>query len=366
MFARRFRRVAAAACAVTLAVTAAPARSAPQRGESGLERVIERARQVARAAKAAGVLELPEPDEHAFRDVLAELDLDAVLPFDDDLVDMAWDVPAGRGRKRSDAAARGSTLSFRVERPVRQFVTYFTRGAGRRTFETGLRRSGLYRDLAERIFREEGVPVELVWVAQVESLWKPWALSSASAKGLWQFIPSTGARFGLERTHWTDERADPVEATRAAARYLRTLNRRFKGDWLLSLAAYNAGEGAVGRAVARAGRADFWHLYNRGMLPRETRNYVPAILATVLIAREPGRYGIRANPAGTWRYDTASIGGQTDLRVVAELCGASLADVWQHNPELRRGVTPPGRYRLRLPRGSRDRFLAAYDRYSRR
>jgi hypothetical protein len=356
MYVRARRRRAAFACALLLATAVIPVQTAS--AQSPLERAIERARQIARAARGGG--ELPEPDAESFRDVLATLDLDGVVPFEEELIDLAWQ---RRRRGTSRGTVRGGGFTFRAEKPVRQFVTYFSRGAGRRTFETGLRRSGLYRPLAEQIFRDEGVPTDLIWLAQVESLWKPWALSSASAKGLWQFIPSTGRRFGLDRTHWTDERADPYAATRAAARYLKFLNRHFKGDWLLALAAYNAGEGAVGRAVARTGRADFWHLYNRGALPRETRNYVPAILATILIAREPDSYGIRATPAAPWRFETADVGGKTDLRVVAELCGTRLEDVWQNNPELRRGVTPPGRYRLRLPHGSRGRFLAAYRRF---
>lgn len=337
------RRRAALVAALFLVTTHAGAQTA--RPPSRVDRSIEQARRILDAARSAGLVELPEPDEGAFRDVLSALDIDAVAPLDDAV--RSWDEPAGRG--------------LRSAPPVDQFVRYFTRGAGRATFETGYRRSGLYRGLAERIFREEGVPVDMIWLAQVESLWKPWAVSSASAKGLWQFIPATGARFGLDRTYWIDERADPEKATRAAARYLKFLHRRFKGDWLLALAAYNAGEGAVGRAVARAGRADFWRLYRRGFLPRETRNYVPAILATIRIAKSPRRYGIRATPSTPWRYDTVTVREQIAMRDVAEMCGASLADAWQHNPDLRRGVTPPGRYALRIPPGARARFRAALD-----
>jgi membrane-bound lytic murein transglycosylase D len=313
------------------------------RPPSRVDRSIEQARRILEAARSAGLVELPEPGERAFRDVLAALDIDEVAPIDDAM--RSWDEPVGHG--------------LRSAPPVDQFVRYFTQGAGRSTFETGYRRSGLYRSLAEQIFREEGVPVDMIWLAQVESLWKPWAVSSASAKGLWQFIPATGARFGLDRTYWIDERANPEKATRAAARYLAFLHRRFKGDWMLALAAYNAGEGAVGRAVNRAGRADFWHLYRRGYLPRETRNYVPAILATIRIAKSPRRYGIRATPSTPWRYDTVTVREQIAMQDVAEICGASLADAWQHNPDLRRGVTPPGRYTLRIPPGARARFRAA-------
>lgn len=268
-----------------------------------------------------------------------------------------------RGRRQTGRQPGGS-FRYSSAPPVRQFVAYFTKGAGRRSFETGYRRSGLYRGLAERAFREAGVPTDLVWLAQVESLWKPWAVSSASAKGLFQFIPSTGERFGLERTYWVDERADPAASATAAARYLRALHDRF-GDWLLALAAYNAGEGAVGKAVARAGTSDFWSLYRRGALPRETRNYVPAILATLEIARGPARYGVSARPQPAWRYDTVTVREQTSLRDVAALCDASLDDVWQHNPDLRRGVTPPGGYRLRVPFGARAKYLARAERTSR-
>lgn len=344
---------ATAACGLAILLVAPSASAQRSQRPSRLGRAMETAERVLEAARAAGVVELPEQTERAFRDVVSSLDIDEAAPIRDEA--RAWrdyDGAAGRRRERS------SVLSFRTAPPVAQFVTYFTKGGGRRSFETGYRRSGLYRALAERIFREEGVPADLVWLAQVESLWKPWAVSSAQAKGLWQFIPSTGARFGLERTYWIDERANPIDATRAAARYLSFLNRSFDGDWLLALAAYNAGEGAVGRAVSRAGRADFWYLYRGGYLPRETRNYVPAILATIQIVRTPRRYGIQATPAAPWRYDTVRVRDQLSMQEAATLCGASLEEVWQHNPDLRRGVTPPGHYDLRIPRGARDRFLA--------
>lgn len=353
----RFRSSASAALGLLLVTASAVPAQGPRR-PSRVDRAFERAERILGAARDAGLIELPEQDEGSYLDVVRALDLDEVAPLSDIL--SAWR-EYDRGGPKAPQPRRAPNFAFKTAPPVTQFITYFTRGSGRGSFETGYRRSGLYRALAERIFREEGVPTDIIWLAQVESLWKPWALSSASAKGLWQFIPSTGARFGLERTYWIDERADPVEATRAAARYLRFLNKKFDGDWLLALAAYNAGEGAVGRAVSRAGRKDFWHLYRNGFLPRETRNYVPAILATITIARDPARYRIRVSPSAPWRYDTVRVRDQVNLRDVADLCDASLADVWQHNPTLRRGVTPPGRYELRLPYGSRDRYLARAD-----
>jgi hypothetical protein len=364
------RPVAVALCALSLAGGAAPV--FPQGRTRRAERALEYAAEVARAAKDRFGFELPEiPGEPSFLDELSRIDIDALVPLvHPDVAPASEDLPGWGGDEArawdrvepADRAAPGSTLRFRAERPVYQFVTYFTRGRGRSTMETGLRRAGRYRSMAERIFREEGVPTDLIWLAQVESVWKPWALSRASAKGIWQFIPSTGRRFGLDRTHWIDERADPLASTRAAARYLRFLNKYFKGNWLLALAAYNAGEGRVGRAVARAGRADFWYLYRRGFLPRETRNYVPAILAVLTIAKNPSRHGLRVNTAAPWRFDRVEVGSQVDLRVVADCSDTSLAEIWAHNPDLRRGVTPPGRYVLRVPEGARARFLRAYNR----
>jgi membrane-bound lytic murein transglycosylase D len=353
----RSRSVAATACLLIFvgAVRPAPAQERSRRAEGALEVAAE----IARAAGEHFGVEFPEaPGEPSFLDELADFDIDALVPD----ATLGWeDVPSWADAAPAPSPARGR-LRFRVERPVAQFVTYFTRGRGRGTMETGLRRSGRYRRMAERIFAEENVPTDLIWLAQVESVWRPWALSRASAKGIWQFIPSTGRRFGLGRTHWVDERADPLASTRAAARYLRFLHRHFKGDWMLALAAYNAGEGRVGRAVARAGRADFWLLHRRGLLPRETRNYVPAILAVITVARNPARYGFRVAPARPWGFDRVEVGSQVDLRVAADCCGISLADIWAHNPDLRRGVTPPGRYQLRIPEGARVRFLRAYNR----
>ncbi|HWP45210.1 MAG TPA: lytic transglycosylase domain-containing protein, partial [Blastocatellia bacterium] len=168
-------------------------------------------------------------------------------------------------------------FDFSVAPPVFQFINYFVSGRGRSTMNIGLQRSGRYRQMAERIFKEERVPLDLIWLAQAESVWKPNALSYAAAKGIWQFIPSTGTRFGLAQTEWIDQRSHPELSTRAAARYLRWLHDHFAGDWLLAMAAYNSGENRVDGAVARCGYADFWEIHRRGLLPQETRNYVPII-----------------------------------------------------------------------------------------
>ncbi len=179
-------------------------------------------------------------------------------------------------------------FQFQVHPMIQQFINYY-RGRGRKTMEVGLYRSGMFMLMARRIFREEGVPENVAWLGQVESAWKPTAMSWASASGLWQFIPGTGARFGLRRTAYVDERNSFEQATRASARYLKFLANRYNGNWELAMGAYNCGEGNVDRAIRRAGVANFWAAYP--YLPRETRNYVPNILATILIANNPQQYG---------------------------------------------------------------------------
>lgn len=233
--------------------------------------------------------------------------------------------------------------------PVRQFINYFTKGRGRATMEAGLQRSVRFREMAQRIFKQEGVPTDLVWLAQVESGWNPYAYSWAAAKGIWQFIPSTGARFGLTQNYWVDERSDPEKSTLSAARYLKWLSVRYKGDWSLALAAYNTGEGNVDSAIARSGSRDFWRLHRGGYIAAETRNYVPAILAVVTIAKNPKKYGFQLPPAFPYRYQTKLVASQTDLRPLAKKLKVAYGTLLELNPELQRGVTPPGKHMIRIP-----------------
>lgn len=240
-------------------------------------------------------------------------------------------------------------FGFTAELPVRQFIAYFTKGRGRVTMEAGFQRSARYRHMAERIFKEEGVPTDLIWLAQVESGWNPYALSWASAKGIWQFIPSTGTRFGLAQNYWVDERSNPEKSTRAAARYLKWLSNRYKGDWMLALAAYNTGEGNVDSAIARSGSRDFWRIHRLGYLAQETRNYVPAILAVVTVAKNAGKFGFNMPAAYPYRYETQTITAQTGLKPLAKKLKVSYGALLELNPELQRGVTPPGKHTIRIP-----------------
>lgn len=252
-------------------------------------------------------------------------------------------------------------FEFSVAPPVFQFINFFTAGRGRSTMEVGLQRSGRYREMAEKVFKEERVPVDLIWLAQAESVWKPNALSRAAAKGIWQFIPSTGSRYGLAQTVWVDERSHPEKATRAAARYLRWLHDHFAGDWLLAMAAYNSGENRVDGAIAKCGYADFWELYRRGLLPLETRNYVPSILAIMIVSKNQKLYGLNVRPDPPLSFEPFELPGQTDLKVVADLIGVPYEAVQDLNPELRRGASPLGqRYTIKLPKGMKKQFEVAY------
>jgi membrane-bound lytic murein transglycosylase D len=242
-----------------------------------------------------------------------------------------------------------STLdfSFTPHPLVQGFINYY-QGRGRATMETGLRRSGQYTLLARKIFREEGVPEDIVWLGQVESAWRPTARSWAAASGLWQFIPGTGSRFGLRQTAYVDERNSFEKATRASARYLKWLHNRF-GNWELAMGAYNTGEGNIDRAISRAGQRDFWAIYP--YIAQETRNYVPNILAVILIAKNPEKYGFRnVQRMSPLAYDLVSVPSATSLQLVAALTDTSLDNIRSLNPELKRDSTPPSEpYLLRVP-----------------
>ncbi len=251
-------------------------------------------------------------------------------------------------------------FSFQMSPLVQQFLNYY-RGRGRKTMEVGLYRSGMFMRMARKIFREEGVPENVAWLGQVESSWKPTAHSWASAAGLWQFIPGTGTRYGLRRTAHLDERQSFEKATRASARYLKFLANRYGGNWELAMAGYNCGEGNVDRAIRRAGKSDFWAAYP--YLPQETRNYVPNILATILIANNPNQYGFgHIRPAAPLMYDQIRIPASTNLNLIAKASDTSVEYLRYLNPELRTNSTPPEPYIVRVPAGRADNVVAIFRR----
>jgi len=250
-------------------------------------------------------------------------------------------------------------FSFQVHPMIQQYINYY-RGRGRGTMEVGLYRSGMFMSMARRIFREEGIPENVAWLGQVESTWKPTALSWAAASGLWQFIPGTGSRFGLRRTAYIDERNSFDEATRASARYLKFLYNRY-GNWELGMAAYNCGEGNVDRAIRRAGVTNFWAAYP--YLPQETRNYVPNILATILIANNPNQYGFgHVRPAPALRYDRIRVPASTNISILAQASDTSVQYIRYLNPHLRSNVTPPEPYIINVPAGKANDVVAVFKR----
>ena len=251
-------------------------------------------------------------------------------------------------------------FSFQVHPMIQQFINYY-RGRGRSTMEVGLYRSGMFMRMARRIFKEEGVPENVAWLGQVESAWKPSAYSSAAASGLWQFIPGTGSRFGLQRTAYVDERNSFEEATRASARYLKFLANRYGGNWELGIAAYNCGEGNVDKAIRRAGVSNFWVAYP--YLPQETRNYVPNILATILIANNPNEYGFgHIRPAAPLTYDRIRIPSATNLNLIAQASDTTVQYLRYLNPHLRGNVTPPEPYVINVPAGKANEVVALFRR----
>ena len=245
---------------------------------------------------------------------------------------------------------------------VRYFIERF-QGERREVFAEGLARSGRYLDMFKRIMREEGVPTDLAYMPQIESSYKVRAYSRASAKGIWQFMSWTGRRYGLRINSWVDERSDPEMACRAAARYLRDLHDEL-GDWLLAIAAYNGGPGRVGRGVRSMRTTDFWTISGTSRyLRRETRNFVPAILAAIIMMKQPQAYGFGdVQPDDPIEYEIATIDSPTDLHVAAELAGVSVETLQELNPSIRRMVTPVDYtdFRLRLPPGTGEAFERNY------
>ena len=236
----------------------------------------------------------------------------------DEVAEMTFPVDP-RLKDRAEQAAKNTShdLPLTVNDEVLSFLNFFQTPRGKAIVETGLRRSGRYRDMISRVLREEGVPQDLIYLAQAESAFQPLALSRAGARGIWQFVPWRGNEYGLKRSWWVDERQDPEKATRAAAQHLRDLYGLF-GDWYLAMAAYNCGPGNVQKGVERTGYADFWELYRRNVLPRETKNYVPIILALTLIAKDAAHYGVQTDLDQPVPSDVVKPGRAIDLRLVAE------------------------------------------------
>ena len=254
-----------------------------------------------------------------------------------------------------EAAKKNVNFAFTLNPLIQGYINYY-QGRGRGTMESGLRRSGQFMKMARKIFAEEGVPLDVTWLGQVESAWKVRAVSWASASGLWQFVPSTGRRYDLRQNAYIDERNSIEQSTRASARYLKWLADRYNGNWELAMAAYNTGEGNIDRAIARAGSNNFWMIYP--YIAQETRNYVPNILAVILIAKNPEKYGFKGiKPDNPWSYDVVRVPTATSLQLVADATDSSLDYIRSLNPELKRDITPRGdTYDVRVPAGRSKQF----------
>jgi membrane-bound lytic murein transglycosylase D len=239
---------------------------------------------------------------------------------------------------------------------VLSFVQLFT-GRLKGYLEEGLSRGARYLPMVQDVFRAEGLPLDLAYVPLIESAFKPSALSKAKARGIWQFMRGTGLEMGLKHDWYIDERADAEKSTRAAAKYLKTLHKMFGEDWHLALASYNGGPGRVQRAMKRAGREDFWSLSSSSrFLPRETRDYVPLILAAIIVARNPGQYGMNVTPWERPEIETVQVREAVDIRRVAEWVDIPVQTIQELNPELRRWTTPVRAtdYELKVPMGTAD------------
>jgi membrane-bound lytic murein transglycosylase D len=260
-----------------------------------------------------------------------------------------------------EQAQKNVNFTFTLNPLIQQFINYY-QGRNRSTMENGLRRSGQYMKLARKIFAEEGVPVDITWLGQVESAWKPKAMSWAAASGLWQFIPATGRTYGLRQNAYIDERNSYEQATRASARHLKDLAKRYNGNWELAMAAYNTGAGNIDRAISRAGTANFWMIYP--YIAQETRNYVPNILAVILIAKNPEKYGFRGIKADApMSYDVVQVPSATGLQLVADATDTNIDYIRSLNPELKRDITPRGdTYNVRIPAGRAKQFASLIQR----
>jgi membrane-bound lytic murein transglycosylase D len=269
--------------------------------------------------------------------------------------------PGVKAQAERELSKTASDLPLMINDYVAGYINFFTNTTkGRTTVTNAWKRAGRYQDMIRRVMKEEGVPQDLMYLAQAESGFINYAVSRVGARGMWQFMHYTAPGYGLKRSWWVDDRQDPEKATRAAALYLKDLYNQF-GDWYLAMAAYNSGAGNVQRGVQRTGYADFWELYKRNVLPQETKNYVPIIVAMTIVAKNAGQYGfsdVDIDPPLV--PDVVEVDYPLDLRLAAEAIDVPVETLSDLNPSLLRLTTPKDDvFRLKLPAGSAERFQSA-------
>ncbi len=296
----------------------------------------------------AGLNRPEAADEPPAPDTVEKQILEANLPVNPELRDLV----------REQIEMTKSELPLELTDAVLSYIDYFSTERGRKVLLSGFAKSGRYREMIQRVLNEEGLPEELIHLAQLESHFNPSAVSYAAAVGMWQFVRDAGNEYDLSINTVLDERRDPESATRAAARYLQDLYRRY-GDWYLAMAAYNCGPGCVDRAIQRTGYADFWELRRMHALPLATTNYVPEILAMVIMYKNAKDYDLYFEHDPTLEYDNVMLDSDTSLNLVATAVDRPVGQIQQLNPALKQTVAPKG-YALHLPVGTMDSLNEAF------
>jgi membrane-bound lytic murein transglycosylase D len=272
----------------------------------------------------------------------------------DDYVDQSVDLGDQKTKIIED---RDGYLPIVLNARVQQMINFF-QSRGRDNFQSWLNRKSEYESIFLEIIRKHDVPDDLIYLSMIESGFKTNAYSYARAMGQWQFMYYTGKIYGLKRDYWVDERMDFIKATDAAARHLKDLYDDFD-DWYLAMAAYNAGAGRINRAIKREQTRDFWKMR---LLPRETRNYVPTVMAAAIISKNPEEYGFSVPKSNSpIAFDTLSTKKSIELETIARICNSNYNELKRLNPELRKHSTPDRDYVLRIPKGSRDKLVMAYE-----
>lgn len=353
----------------------APSAVAPEVADAGDAPEVEQEREaqsaeideVRLAEEKAALVPLPRPEDGAAREAVrlgsespirqridGALSRDTAPMPEEDAGSIALLPEVGHDLRRLQAEY---DIPIDVNEAVVAYVRFFQTPVVRKHFVKWLGRLPRYQERYRAILREAGLPEDTIFLAMIESGFANLAYSRAKAAGPWQFIPATGKRMGLAQDFWVDERRDPEKSARAAAAYLKALYKEF-GDWRLAWAGYNAGEGKIEKAKKK-GQLDFWTMARGKILKRETKGYVPKLMAAAILSKHPEAFGFRREEieAERWtEYESVNVPHAVELEAVARAAELSTKDLHELNPELRRSCTPPRGYPVKLPLGSAEVF----------